>query len=183
MEYRGFEIGYMEKCGFYIVTKELSCRHLWKDGTFHGSTGWSGSPHRYGEAPGYYKTQEVAIAHIDAYLREENSMKIGDKVTMRDGSYSFGIQDGQYGSIHGIDERVLAIVQTGLHVMRDYRGRTSGTFNTICDLLITDGEGNFFFAQSRSVEPVAKKIEVRYYCEGDDVTNRISDETKRNLRR
>lgn len=37
------------------------------------------------------------------------------------------------------------------------------------------------FTHTRYLEPVDKKIELRYFCDGQDVTDSISDETKRNL--
>lgn len=111
-------------------------------------------------------------------------MKIGDKVNVIDVSYSFGICDGKYFK-YGLPfghRSNLTIIETGLFIMETAGGETTGKFRQQNDLLVTDEKGNFWFTQSRFCKLVNKEIEIRYFCDGEDVTDSISDETKRNLK-
>ena len=111
-------------------------------------------------------------------------MKIGDKINVRDGSYGFGIRNGeviQYLNNMDDSRKNLTIVKTGLYVMSDADEPRHGAYSRVNDLLVTDGNGNFWFTQSRLCELVDKEIKVKYICNGVDVTGSISDETKRNL--
>ena len=111
-------------------------------------------------------------------------MNVGDRVNVFDVSWSFGIYNGQYrhriplGNIR----KNLVVVKTGLSIMKNPYGKTTGEYREQNDLLVTDKHGNFWFIQSRFCELVNKEIEVRYYCDGKDVTDSISDETKKDLR-
>lgn len=108
-------------------------------------------------------------------------MNIGDKVNITDDSYGFGIQDGKL--IKRLSFRGnLTIIQTGMYVMRDANSTTRGEYRQQNDLLVTDGNGNFWFTQSRFCKPIDKKIEVKYFCDGEDITDSISDETKQAVR-
>lgn len=104
--------------------------------------------------------------------------KPGDKVKVRDRSYNFGIDCGEYST--SIGHGNLTVVATGLTAMRGGH-RLFGEYTQVCDLLVTDGNGGFWFTQTRFCEAVDKKIEIRYFCDDEDVTDQISDETKRNL--
>ena len=110
-------------------------------------------------------------------------IKINDKVDVIDGSWCFGICSGQFkSSVSRTHRKNLLVVQTGLSVMRDSKmDDHGGKFDASCDLLLTDGEGNFWFAPTDGCEKFDKKIEVRYFCDSKDVTDEISDETKKNL--
>ena len=111
-------------------------------------------------------------------------MKIGDKVNITDGSYGFGIWDGElisYLPNRNDDRDNLTVVRTGLCAMREANGTRHGEFTQVNDVLVTDGNGNFWFTQTRFCELVNKEIEVYYFCDGIDVTHKLSDETKRNL--
>lgn len=120
------------------------------------------------------------------YFNERgNQMKKGDKVNVKDGSYGFGIQNGQYCTwLNNQDNsrKNLTVVETGLSVMKQAGKISYGEFRQQNDLLVTDEQGNFWFAQSRFCELVNKEIEVRYFCDGADITDSVSDETKRNLK-
>lgn len=76
-----------------------------------------------------------------------SKLKAGDKVDIRDGSYSFGIKNGEYsiGLLTGSDSlrTGLTVVQTDLCVKRDLHDATK-----ICDILV-EKDGNFWFALSR----------------------------------
>lgn len=109
-------------------------------------------------------------------------LKIGDKVRITDGSYCFGILNGRYVEHTDFACRDhLTIVAIGLSVMEDYSKETQGEYSAVNDILVTDGEENYWFTQSRFAVNVDKKIEVRYFCEDEDITNQVSNETKRNL--
>lgn len=111
------------------------------------------------------------------------NFKVGDKVNVYDGSYSFGVYDGEYcGSIpHPNCRDNLTIVKTGLSVMERAEGKRHGEYREVCDLLVTDSSDGFWFIRSDFCRLIDKKIELRYYCDGQDVTDSISEETKRNL--
>ncbi|GAH61144.1 unnamed protein product [marine sediment metagenome] len=106
--------------------------------------------------------------------------KAGDKINVLDRSWSFGIVNGRYTSY--IPMRNLTILKTNLCVMENAYGDKGGEYSQICDLLVTDGKENFYFTPSRLCESADKEIIIRYFSDGKDVTNQISDETKRNLK-
>ncbi len=104
--------------------------------------------------------------------------KAGDKINVIDGSWAFGIKDSKYTDYVAFKYREgLTVIQSELCVCRP----ESGYDVENCDLLVTDGGRNYFFVQSDLCESVDKKIEIRYFCDGKDVTDNISEETKRNL--
>lgn len=106
-------------------------------------------------------------------------LKVGNRVNVRDKSYSFGIQNGDYSPRLDSMENLL-IVHVDLDTIRH-----TGEDKKYCgvnDLLVTDGRSGFWFTQSRFCRLIDKEIEIRYFSDGKDVTNRISDETKRNLK-
>ncbi len=102
--------------------------------------------------------------------------KIGDVVKARDRSYSFGIEGGKYSDGVPYCEPVT-VIKTDLTVMEQ---ANRGRYTAICDLLVTDGNENYWFTASRFCS-LANDIEIRYFSNGEDVTDKISDETKRNL--
>lgn len=105
--------------------------------------------------------------------------KIGDKVNVKDRSYGFGIQGGEYTSLIPMEN--LTVIKIDLQTTRNIFGKTSGAFSELCDLLVADNDG-FYFIPSQDCKPVDKEIEIRYFSDGKDVTDQISDETKRNLK-
>lgn len=107
-------------------------------------------------------------------------LKIGDRINVRDRSYGFGIQNGKF--VFVIPMKNLVIVEIGLRVTRNAFGKTEGTFSELCDLFITDEIGGFYFIPSQDCELINKEIEIRYFSDGEDITDKISDETKRNLK-
>ena len=110
-------------------------------------------------------------------------MKIGDKVNVFDRSYGFGVCNGQFvreGIPIGLTDNAV-IVQTNLFVMQNVDGDRYGRYREQNDLIVRDIRGGLWFTQSRFCKLVGKKIDVRYFCGGKDITDSISDETKRNL--
>lgn len=109
--------------------------------------------------------------------------RVGDKIKLTDDSYSFGIYNRalSWGAERG---SALTVVRTGMSVTRfpDDKLRGNDPYCKINDLLVTDGDGNFWFTQSRFCKSVDKKIELRYFVDGKDVTDKISDETKQGLK-
>jgi len=112
--------------------------------------------------------------------------KVGDRVNVYDGSWSFGIYNGKYCGCmpHKPFEirQNLLVIETNLSVMENANGGRQGQYSEICDLLITDEGGNFWFIRSEFCKSANKEIEIRYFADGKDVTNKISNKTKRNLR-
>jgi len=87
--------------------------------------------------------------------------KKGDKVDIRDGSWIFGIQDGEYkehcNNRDGSREN-LTVIETDLSVARlegifGDKNDLSGEFSAVNDLLVTDNKGSFWFTQSRFCKP------------------------------
>ena len=111
--------------------------------------------------------------------------KVGDKVNVLDGSYSFGIEDGRYSHWchdHNGNRNGLIVVETGLSAMAKEFGNRSGPDTWVCNILVKNDRGGFWFTQERYCVLAEKKITVRYFDENDkDVTDKISDETKKNL--
>lgn len=106
--------------------------------------------------------------------------EIGDKVNIRDRSYGFGIENNRYTS--SIPMKNLTIIETGLQVMGNADGQVkSGSFCEVCDLLVKNDVG-YYFIPSQDCKLINKEIIIRYFSDGKDVTDQISDETKRNLK-
>ncbi len=103
--------------------------------------------------------------------------KKGNEVTINDGSFSFGIYNNEYHEslARSMRDAVLTVVATELDVLRGH------SHDDPCDLLVTDNEGNFSFVQSCLCNPIDKEIELRYFCDGIDITDKISDKTRKNL--
>ena len=75
--------------------------------------------------------------------------------------------------------RQLAIVVAIDCVLPTYMADARPMNNTIVQLCETK---ELIFIHTNCLEPADKKIELRYFCDGKDVTDSISDETKQNLR-
>lgn len=104
-------------------------------------------------------------------------MKIGDKVTMRTsrGSRMISKMGKLIGGGRGYEEPAI-IVAT------DCVLPTFGCSFPMNDVIIQLCETKeLIFTHTRWLDPVHKKIEVRYFCDGQDITDSVSDETKRNL--
>ena len=85
-----------------------------------------------------------------------NKFKKGDKVNIHDGSYCFGIQNGEYsGNCNHQDgsRKNLTVVKTNLRVVclgsTSWPNELSGRFTAVDDLLVTNNNGSFWFTQSR----------------------------------
>ncbi|GAH13953.1 unnamed protein product [marine sediment metagenome] len=73
------------------------------------------------------------------------TLKVGDKVTIEDASWAFGVQDGQYKMApHQLDDGKIefTIIATGLRAIGDV-SRMGGYYPNECDLLVTDNTGSF----------------------------------------
>lgn len=157
--------------------------YLWKDLELHrASIGYDSGKHKQrGSAPGYYYSKELAENTLRLFKEKNMNFKVGDEINVTDDSWNFGINRGKY-SICIPVMTPMTIIRTGLQVMANApNGCSNGDYYEINDLMVTDREGSFFFTQSRFCKPVNKKIEVRYFCDGEDITDSISSETKRNL--
>ncbi len=107
------------------------------------------------------------------------TFKIGEKIEIVDSSYGFAIYGDEFEMHVPINMKSnITVIATGLAV-----NKHGDSWDEACDLMVTDGNGNYAFAQSRLCKSVGKQIEVRYFCNGKDVTDDISGETKRNLKR
>jgi hypothetical protein len=111
-------------------------------------------------------------------------MNVGDKVNINDGSWGFGVRDGQYchSTSCGNNRKNLTVVAVGLYAMKDNTDNRHGEFSAVNDIAVTDGHGSVWFTQSRFCELVDREIEVRYFRNGEDVTGFIADEAKRKPR-
>jgi len=102
------------------------------------------------------------------------NVKIGDIVDMCDDSWCFGIEAGEFSTScdWGKGSRNnLTVIETGLRAMRDATDDRSGEYTAVCDILVIDDNGNFWFTQSRFVELHKHTIVV------DDKTIEISRES------
>ncbi len=103
--------------------------------------------------------------------------KIGDRINVVDGSYGFAIYNSEFKKIIPKNMRSnVVVVATGLSV-----NKHTDRFDVNCDLMVADERGNYVFIRSNLCEAVDKQIELRYFCDGNDVTDNISNETKKNL--
>ncbi len=74
-------------------------------------------------------------------------VNVGDIVTVVDGSYAFGVENGKFsGCISNLTRarNNLTVVLVGLKVMRD----PSGVVSSVCDTLVTNGKGGYWFVRS-----------------------------------
>lgn len=110
--------------------------------------------------------------------------KKGDKVRIVNEESSFGIVEGRYVkySIPGMyGETGFTVVDTGIEVKRNPYVRLTDPKTT--DLLIKDEKENYFFVSSKTVESVNPEIALRYLSNNKDVTEELSDESKRAVRK
>lgn len=117
------------------------------------------------------------------HVMKGNTMnfKVGDKVDLTDNSWSFGFRDGKFE--YDTPHKDLRIIKTNIRatIHPDDPYREGEEYCKINDLLVRDKYSNPWFVQSRFCKSADKKIELRYFVDGEDVTDNISDETKRNL--
>ena len=115
--------------------------------------------------------------------------KKGDKVTVHDCSYSFGINKEKYP--YGLSTEwgnVLQVVETNLAVADiKYRSPPQLDLNDdyciVCDTLVTNGKGGFWFTQSRFLKSVGPKIEITVKVNGKESRlSEISEETLLRIR-
>lgn len=82
--------------------------------------------------------------------------KKGDKVNIRDGSYIFGIQNGEYSEYcnnRDKSRKNLTVIRIGLTVLCKLDRDMTGTFSVVNDMLVTDNYGDYWFTQSRFCNP------------------------------
>lgn len=119
---------------------------------------------------------------IERLLRNRKmarKLRVGDKVKCCDGSYSFGIKQGKWNwniSNTSGDRENLRVVKLGLVVgsRRDILD-----FDECCDMLVTDGHGNFWFVQSCLCRLIPETHTIT--IDGKDIE--LSDESYQNLKR
>ena len=91
-------------------------------------------------------------------------LEVGDKIRITDGSWSIGIKNGRLHvlSLGHYNIKEFILIAKDLRVVADvdeYEDeKINGTFNMVADILVTDGEGNYWFTFSR----FAKKIVPRH---------------------
>ncbi len=114
-------------------------------------------------------------------------LQVGDKVNMYDGSYCFGIQHGRFTTwcSHANGEREgLLVADTDLEVLGEADDLTAskigGEFNEVCDILVTNNNGGYWFTQSRLVRLCELEHTVSF--DGGDVVT-ISDQSYQALRK
>lgn len=81
-------------------------------------------------------------------------LRVGDKVDVHDSSYCFGVRNDKYSthiSNFNDSRKGLIVIKTGLEVMEYPGGETSGVYSKVNDILATDGDGGYWFIQSRFV--------------------------------
>ena len=80
---------------------------------------------------------------------------VGDIVSIVDGSYVFGIRKGEYSEQCGFcngDRNGLRVVALGINVMSwGPDGCRTGRPSRLCNTLVTDGHGSFWFAPDRGL--------------------------------
>ena len=108
-------------------------------------------------------------------------LRVGDRINCRDGSYCFGIKDGEYCShISNInsDRDNLKIVSVGIAAKEKYifQGNDTGQY---CDILATDGHGDFWFLQSNTCKLIPQMHTIK--LDGKEIE--ISDESFENLKK
>lgn len=117
--------------------------------------------------------------------------KKGDKVTFHDCSYSFGISGGEYSfGLRREWKNVLQVVETDLAVADiKYRSKPYLELNRdydyciVCDTLVTNSKGGFWFTQARFLRKVEPKIEITVKVNGETRKLKdISEETLLNIR-
>ena len=108
---------------------------------------------------------------------------VGMKVQLMDSSYAFGIYGGRFSSSpwdgKNTSQTVFSVVDVQYVLVRNCYRQMPQTQD--CNVLITDNKGGFWFVPMEFLEPADKEIEVKYFCNGEDVTDSISEETRRNL--
>lgn len=107
-------------------------------------------------------------------------LKVGDKVDMHDGSYCFGINNGRYVTNCPVgtgDRQGLEVVEIELDTMEKANGNRSGPYTSVCDILVTNNKGGFWFTQSRLASLCKHTITI----DGKDIN--VSAESYENLKR
>ena len=94
-------------------------------------------------------------------------LKVNDIVNMEDGSYCFGIREGEFvtdcsnGYSRRPDERQkLRVVTVGINEVAVKSGIRDKQYDEIPDILVTNDKGDFWFTQSCFVKLVSHSIEI-----------------------
>lgn len=89
-------------------------------------------------------------------------LKVGDTVKIFDGSYAFGVKDGDYDRLNSCSQKgPFTVIAVNLKTTIDADLRMSYTYNhqpAIADILIGDNDGGFWFVPSCMTEPVQHTI-------------------------
>ncbi len=67
----GWTVGLNTECGWWVRKPNVLKRFLHKNLTFHGTTDYHTEIYDFGEAPGYWPTEQEAEAALAAYLEKE----------------------------------------------------------------------------------------------------------------
>ena len=113
-------------------------------------------------------------------------LQVGDRVDMHDCSYCFGVQNGEYTTWcdnRNGDREGLTVVKTRLSVLGETNSHTISkigrAFDEVCDILVTNNDGGYWFTQSRFVNLCEPEHTVSF--DGGDIVT-ISDQSYRELR-
>ena len=117
---------------------------------------------------------------IDNFIGRMKMLKAGDKIRMTDGSWAFGVKDGEYVELEYCQSKgPFTVVKTGLQVLGNTNNHTSGQFNATADIFITDNDGGFWFVPSR----FAKRMPTHTITFDNGSAIVISDESFEALRK
>ena len=89
-------------------------------------------------------------------------LKVGDRVDMHDGSFVFGICDGEYStycSSFNSDRDGLTVVKTGLRTIENVK-YVDNKVSHICDILVKNNHGNYWFVASSQCRLSCHTIEI-----------------------
>ena len=114
---------------------------------------------------------------------ERIMLKAGDKITITDGSYAFGIKDGEYiESLRHRNGEQFTVVQVSLTVARRSHvdWEELGHKGTIADILITDNYDGFWFMSSQRAKLISPTHTLSF--DGGN-TIEISDESFQALKK
>ena len=100
-------------------------------------------------------------------------LKVGDKIRITDGSYTYGVKHGKFDTYHGLQKKPLIVIETNLQTIISDGMKTCNKTPAIADILVTDNAGNFWFTPSRFTKRVF--IHTVTFDNGAAIT--ISDES------
>ena len=106
-------------------------------------------------------------------------MKIGDKVRMTTSAGSRAIDNSARITSSRCCYKIPAILVAVGCALPTYPALNRPQNNAIVQICETK---EIVFTHTDNLESIIAEIELRYFCNGEDVTDKISEQTKRNLR-